>query len=112
MANRIRFYLDQNVAYAIAEGLRRRDVDTLTAQEVGKCGASDEEQIVFATSKTRVLFTHDEDFLKLHSAGYLHSGLVYIKQGASIGNMIRGLMMIYDMFSAEEMDNHLEFLIG
>ncbi len=48
MANRIRFYLDQNVAHAIAEGLRRRSVDTLTAQEAGKCGASDEEQIAFA----------------------------------------------------------------
>ncbi len=110
MANRIRFYLDQNVAHAIAEGLRRRSVDTLTAQEAGKCGASDEEQISFATGKARVLFTHDEDFLKLHSAGHLHSGIVYIEQGASIGNIIRGLMMIYDMFSAEEMENHVEFL--
>ena len=37
-------------------------------------------------------------------------GIVYVHQGALIGNMVRGLHFIYQLMNAEEMKNHVEFL--
>ena len=44
----IRFYLDEHIHSAVAEGLRRRGVDVLTVQEARKTGLSDREQLTFA----------------------------------------------------------------
>ena len=41
---KIKFYLDEHVNPAVADGLRRRGVDVLTTQEAGMLGASDEVQ--------------------------------------------------------------------
>jgi len=40
----IRFYFDEHIPAAVAEGLRRRRVDVLTVQEAGRSGLSDPEQ--------------------------------------------------------------------
>ncbi len=41
---KIRYYFDENIADAIAKGLRRRGIDMLTLTEAGKLGADDEEK--------------------------------------------------------------------
>lgn len=73
-------------------------------------GASDEDQLAFATEKERVLFTQDDDFLRLHATGVEHRGIVYVHQGITIGDMVRGLHFIFQILSAKEMRNHVEFL--
>ncbi len=95
MAGAIRFYTDEHSANAIAQGLRRRSVDAMTTHEAGMLGASDEEQLAFAAQQERVLFTQDDDFLRLHAAGVEHAGIAYTRQGASLGDIIRGLMLVY-----------------
>ena len=55
---------------AITRGLRLREIDVLTAQEANMLGASDKEHLKLATNLGRVVFTNDDDFLKLHAAGY------------------------------------------
>ena len=77
MADQIKFHLDENVEGAIAEGLRRRNIDATATPEVGLLGASDEEQVAFALLQGRVIFTHDADFLRLHRRGAEHAGIVY-----------------------------------
>jgi len=57
-----------------------------------------------------VLFTQDEDFLRLHAAGTEHVGIVYAPHESSIGDTIRGLMLIYQVLEAEDMDGQVEFL--
>jgi hypothetical protein len=47
VAEKIRFYLDQHIPSAVAQGLRRRGVDILTTQEADRCGYSDLDQLVF-----------------------------------------------------------------
>lgn len=60
-------------------------------------GATDEEQIVFALSQNRVIFTHDADFLRLHQQGVEHSGIVYVRQGKRlIGEIMRSLLQVYE----------------
>ena len=107
--NEIRYYTDENVSRAIIHGLRQRGVSVLSVPEADMLSASDEEQLAFAVKQKRVIFTHDDDFLKL-TAGLEHAGIVYGSQQLSIGNIIRGLMLIYDVLSAEDMKNQVEFL--
>ena len=110
MAGAVKFYTDEHSANAIAEGLRRRGVDALTTYEAGRLGASDEEQLAFAAQEERVLFTQDDDFLRLHAVGVEHAGIAYAQQGASLGDIIRGLMLIYEVLDTSDMKNHVEYL--
>lgn len=77
MKDRIRFHLDENISQAIANGLRRRGIDVTTTPEESLIGKSDEEQLAFAVSQKRVIFTQDTDFLRLHQQGVSHYGIVY-----------------------------------
>jgi predicted nuclease of predicted toxin-antitoxin system len=107
----IRFHLDENCDRAIAEGLRRRGIDVSTTPEVGLLSATDEEQIAFAVLQNRVLFTQDRDFLRLHGAATAHPGIAYCgKDTKSIGAIIQGLVLIWEVLEPEEMANRVEFL--
>lgn len=110
MKNRIKFYLDEHVPKAVSKGLKRRGVDAITVVEAGLRGATDEEHLARAKSEKRVIFTQDDDFLRLHAADNAHSGIVYAHQGKAIGALISGLMLIYQALDAKEMINHVEYL--
>ena len=92
--NPVKYYTDEHVARAVVRGSRERGVDVVTTPEAGLLGASDEKHLEYAFSEGRLLFTQDEDFLKLHAAGVEHAGIVYTHQGASIGDIIRGLICL------------------
>ncbi|MEG4320764.1 MULTISPECIES: DUF5615 family PIN-like protein [unclassified Microcoleus] len=107
---KIKFHLDENITLAIANGLRRRGIDITTTPEQGMIGQSDEQQLAFALSQERVIFTQDTDFLRLHHAGFSHR-IVYCPQTSkSIGEILQGLVLIWEVLNAEEMNNHLEYL--
>lgn len=73
-------------------------------------GASDEKHLALATSYGRVIFTQDDDFLRLHAKGINHSGIVYAHQQTPIGEIIRKLMLVCQVLDASDMQNHVEFL--
>jgi Domain of unknown function (DUF5615) len=107
----IRFHLDEHIPASIAGGLRRRGIDVSTSPESGLVGADDATQLAFAASSGRVLVTHDADFLRLHADGATHAGIAYCQQWTvSIGEMLRYLVLIYDLLSPEEMAGRIEFL--
>jgi predicted nuclease of predicted toxin-antitoxin system len=107
----IRFHLDEHVPTAVALGLRRRGIDVTTTVETGLAGAADEDHIAFALSQGRVIVTHDEDFLVLHSRGVRHAGIAYCHQGdRSVGELLRALVLVRGRLTPEEMENRLEFL--
>lgn len=55
--------------------------------------------------------THDTDFLLLASTTNDHPGIVYCdKTARSIGEIIRGLILIYEVLTQEEMVGQVEFL--
>ena len=60
MLNKIKFHLDENVSNAIANGLRMRGIDVTTSPEKRLIGASDEQQLAYALSERRVIFTFDD----------------------------------------------------
>jgi hypothetical protein len=110
MTEKIKVYTDEHVPKAVVEGLRRRGIDVLSTQEAEMLGSSDEDQLALATSQGRVIFTQDDDSLRLHAKGTNHSGIVYAPQQRSIGDVVRGLMLICQVLDADEMEDHVEFL--
>lgn len=111
MAERIRFYLDQHVPDAVAQGLRRRGVDVLTAQEIGRCGLPDLEQLQLAQVDNRVLVTFDDDFLSIVAGGVEHAGIAFCTAAKySVGELISVLGVLYEVLDADDMMNHVEFL--
>jgi len=107
----VRFHLDEHIPASIAAGLRRRGIDVTTSAESGLLGSADGTQLSFATSAGRVLVTHDADFLRLHSEGVIHAGIAYCQQGAvPVGQMLRQLVLIFDLLTPEEMGGRVEFL--
>jgi hypothetical protein len=63
-----------------------------------------------ARAEGRVIFIQDDDFLRLHAAGVEHAGIGYAQQGTSVGDIIRGLMLIYQLLDADDMKGHVEYL--
>ncbi len=111
MARAIRFHLDEVCDPRIAAGLRQHGVAVSTAVEAGLLGASDEVHLAYAWSQARVIVTHDADFLRLHSAGAEHNGIVYCPpQTCSLGELIRLLVLIWELLERGEMRGHVEFI--
>ena len=110
MAEKIKFYTDEHVSKAVVNGLRMRGVDVLTVVEANMLGATDDQHLMKATQEGRVIFTQDDDFLRLHAEGNSHAGIVYVRQGTSTGKVIAGLMLIHQVLSDEDMVNHIEYL--
>ena len=73
-------------------------------------GAGDAAHLAFAFSQGRVIFTQDDDFLRLAAQGHEHAGIVYAHQRTAIGDIVRGLVLICNVLSAEEMSGNIEFL--
>jgi hypothetical protein len=110
VAERIKFYVDEHVSRAVIQGLRRRGVDVLTVQEANLLSAQDEEHLALAVAQRRVIFTQDADFLRLHSAGISHAGIVNAPQHTSTGDLIRGLMLIFELLEFDEMIGQVEYV--
>ncbi len=107
----IRFLLDEHVAGAIAQALRRRGIDVRTAAEAGLIGAADTDHLSRAQSEGRVFVTHDRDFLRLHHQGREHAGIAYCKQGLrTVGQLIAALVLIHEVLEPDTMIGRVEFL--
>src|SRR5216684_4516961 len=104
----IRFHLNEHISTSIAAGLRRRSIAVTTTAEAELLGADDAAQLAFAVSHGRVMVTHDADFLRLHAEGTTHAGIAYCLVGAlTVGELLRGLVLIHDLLSVEEMKNRI-----
>jgi hypothetical protein len=110
MSQKIKFFTDEHVASAVIQGLRQRGVEVLSIPEAKMLGESDSSILVRATAENFVVFTQDDDFLRLHASGVRHAGIVYAAQYTPIGETIRGLMLIYEILEPDAMLNHVEFL--
>jgi hypothetical protein len=110
MGQPVKFYTDEHAAKAVARALRQRGADVLTVPEAGLLGATDEEHLERARLEGRVLFTQDPDFLRLHAAGVDLAGIAYAAQGTAVRDIIRGLVLIYQVLEEEDMQGHVEYL--
>ena len=111
MPDRIRFHLDENVDPDVARALQRHGADVTTTPEVGLYSRSDQAQLEFVRKEGRVIVTHDTDFLRIASATLEHPGVVYCHRTTrTLGEIIKSLIMIYEILTPEEMSGHVEFI--
>lgn len=113
----IRLYVDEDsVRHAFVQGLQARAVDVTTVQDAGTVGWLDEDQLRWATSEQRVLYSFNmRDFYRLHSEfltrGESHAGIILaVQQRHSVGDQIRGFLRLHAALAAEDMINRVEFL--
>jgi len=109
MPRAIRIHLDENCSQAIAEGLRRRGIDVTTTPEVGLLGAIDVDQLAYCLAEGRIIFSYDDDLLRLAASGVEHAGIVYCQQRKrSIGDIVRGLVLIWERLDHVDMAGQVE----
>lgn len=111
----VAFYMDVNVKGAIVRGLRRRDVDVLTAQEDGAARLDDASLLDRAGVLKRLIFTQDDDFLteahRRQINGEYFVGVLYQHQQATvIGQCIDDLEIIARVSELEEYANQVRYL--
>lgn len=111
MTERIRFHLDEHVDPDIARALRRYGIDATTTVEAGLRTKSDEELFSYVQRERRVVITHDVDFLRFAAEASNHPGIAYCQKTArSMGEIIRSLILIYEVLTDEDMAGHVEYL--
>jgi hypothetical protein len=111
MPRTIRFHLDEHCDPAIAAGLRLHGVDVTTTPEAGLLNADDKEHITYGVATDRVIFTQDQDFLRHDAAGVEHRGIAFChQQSRSIGQIIAGLLLIWEVYEPAEMARRVEYI--
>jgi hypothetical protein len=111
----LKIYMDVHIPAAITEGLRRRGIDVLTSQEDQTRRASDEQLLQQATVHDRLLFSQDQDLLRIahhcQAIGQRFAGLVFAHQeGTSIGRCIDDLELIRAMLFSGGSRNRVIYL--
>ncbi len=111
---KIRLFLDEDVHSGLANVLRKRGFDVVHAQNLGRKGRSDVEQLTFAIQQKRCLFSFNvKDFVVLHNQfvqnEQKHCGIIVSKQ-IPFSETMHKLLRLLQRFSQETMENRLEFL--
>lgn len=111
MSEKIRFHLDEHIDSNIARGLHRYGIDVTTTVDAGLRTKSDELHFAFIRFEQRVIVTHDDDFLIMASDTTDYPGIVYCPPNSrSIGEIIRSLILIYEVYRPEEMIGRIEYI--
>jgi hypothetical protein len=111
VAEPIRFFFDQHIPAAVAQSLQQRGIDVLTAQDAGRCGLPDPDQLHFALTEDRVLVTFDSDYLALAAGGASHAGIAYCHPTKySIGHLLAILLVLQGTLNRDDMRNRVEYL--
>ena len=92
-------YLDECVDRRLADRLRARSIDVLTAVEAGTLGLDDEGQILFATRQNRPILSHNQrHFQRWHerfvTEGRFHAGMVLLPAGPLTLVELRAAMLV------------------
>lgn len=113
----VRLYVDEDACeHAVIIALRARGADLLTTLEAGRTGTSDQEQLDFAVTQQRSIYTFNaSDFARLHrdwvQRGRDHFGMIVIPdQRCSVSDKIRRISGLVAARTAEEMVNRIEYL--
>ncbi len=113
----LRLYFDEDsMSRALIRALQARGMDVANAVDDGMVGRSDREQLEYATSEGRVLYSFNiGDFQRLHTQflaeGRSHAGIILASQQRfSVGEQMRRILRLSRELAPEEMRNRLEFL--
>ncbi len=105
-------YTDEDAGRSLAEALRVRRFDILTAAQAGLLGASDERQLEHAAGLGRVLLSFNRrDFRRLHTRwraeGREHGGIVLLPQFGPVERRAVRAALLLDWLAAERAASRL-----
>ncbi len=102
--------------HGLVRGLRAAGFDVVTVAEVARRSLSDDEQLLYAASVERVLYTCNiRDFPRLHASwiggGQHHAGIIVLAdQATGVGVQIRALLHLAAARDATTMRDQIAFL--
>lgn len=107
----LKLYLDEDVYKKVATALRLKGYDVISSHEVQKQSLSDYQQLEYAISEQRAIFTFNTgDFKRLHEeyilSGKSHFGIILSKQ-IPLGETINRLTKFLYTRSSEEVKNNI-----
>ncbi len=111
---KLKLFLDEDMHANLGSILRKRGFDVEHAQELGRKGKSDAEQLTYAVEEKRCLITFNvKHFVLLHNdyvnTGREHWGIIVSKQ-LPIGETIRRVLRVLQSYPRDSMKNRLLFL--
>lgn len=111
---KVKLFLDEDVHFALAITLRKRGYAVIHAQKLQRKGKSDDEQLSYAIKEKSCLFRFNvKDFVLLHNKyvqnRWEHYGIMISKQ-LTVGETMRRLLKILQIFSQGSIKNRLVFL--
>ncbi len=107
----IRLYTDEDIHKNASIALRLRSYDVVSAHEIKNWGISDLQQLEYAVSQQRAIFTFNTgDFIKLHK-GYIqkkktHFGILLSKQ-LTLKETINHLTSFLYNHSSKDLNNNI-----
>ncbi len=107
--------MDVHVPRAITNGLRRRGVQVITAQEDGSAELDDPPLLDRATELACPLYTQDDDLLaeahRRQTEGEMFAGVIYSHQLRSpVGKCVNDLELIAKTFEPDDLKDRVEFI--
>lgn len=111
----VAYYFDHNMQTSVVTALRERGIDVLTTLEDRYDRHPDEEVLQRAFEISRVVVTHDQDFLELASEYLMQSqdfpGVVFCHLSkSSIGTLVEDLALIAEVATYEELLNRVTWV--
>jgi len=110
----VKTYLDENISFVVAEILRSRGFEAMTAQEAGNKGLSDDKQLEFASHQGMAILTHDRvDFEELATDYFANDKThhVIIIAYPRLPQLIaEQLSKILNRITADEMTNQIIYI--
>lgn len=108
-------YMDVHVPIVVTESLRRKGLDVLTSQDDGTATLDDETLLARASELGRVLFSQDQDFLRIAAewqrAGRTFVGVIFaVQQGVSLGLLADDLELLLTCCDPEELRDRVTYL--
>lgn len=107
-------YLDEDVNVLIADLLRARGFDVITARDAGQLHATDAEQLAYTISQSRTLVTHNRtDFEELvqsyFDSGQTHYGVIFAVRRPP-QEIAQRLLAILNQIASDEMQNQVRYI--
>jgi predicted nuclease of predicted toxin-antitoxin system len=107
-------YLDEDVNVLIANLLRARGFDVITARDAEQLHVTDAEQLAYAVSQARTLVTHNRtDFEKLVQSYFdseqMHYGVIFAVRRPP-QEIAQRLLAILNHVTVEEMQNQVRYI--
>ena len=108
-------YMDVHVPIVVTESLRRKGLDVLTSQDDGTATLDDETLLARANELGRVLFSQDQDFLRIAAewqrAGRTFVGVIFtFQQSVSLGLLAEDLELLLTCCEPEELRDRVTYL--